>query len=656
MGLNELVLKVPPDRPNKQIVAPPAAETSTTPNSTTTSAEATTTSTNVGTSVEATGLGAAASTKSVSKVAKKIGTTTTINSNKTHSRESSGASNLSVKFSSNGSNSPTASVSTSVGSSPHHRKYQKRQKNRTRESGTFDLTLSDRLSQEEEEEDIEDLEEDQDDDGFHQHKSCDSIHRLTPDSDDVSVGGTRMLPGDSKSQNSDYGSFCHTPSDNFVPPLDNESLAGQETTAAMTQAKKATSDGGNGGKSGANPINGAASSTEDHIGPAGDQSVDLYQRQPLLPDSHDSSSEDDAGANSSGYIRRKTRHHRGLGATGGTVRLDITETDDCPSETDSESHNIPGEPLKTLLAFIFLFLAWVATTTSLALTHERVPESDHLPDVFLDNVQYQPWGLNVSEILIMVSTWTAFLVTIFHKHRCIVLRRIFLLVGIHYYYRAITMYITVLPKSNEHYECAPKLNETTPLEIAQRVLKLLSGMGLSINGQHVYCGDYIYSGHTMTLIMGYMVIKEYSPRRFFLLHWLSLCTTLTGILTLLLARGHYSIDVLIAYWITTRLWWIYHTLCNNHNMKDSGNSNNYLTRMWWWYIFRYFEGQVPVVLPREFEWPLPAKLRKWKPTSYLFRRRSLPSSRAAADDAAERGENSPSQPTVPTAAAPNQQQ
>jgi hypothetical protein len=24
----------------------------------------------------------------------------------------------------------------------------------------------------------------------------------------------------------------------------------------------------------------------------------------------------------------------------------------------------------------------------------------------------------------------------------------------------------------------------------------------------VYCGDYIYSGHTMTLIMGYLVIKE----------------------------------------------------------------------------------------------------------------------------------------------------
>ena len=54
------------------------------------------------------------------------------------------------------------------------------------------------------------------------------------------------------------------------------------------------------------------------------------------------------------------------------------------------------------------------------------------------------------------------------------------------------MYITVLPKADPYYKCAPKLNVTTTLEIAQRVLKLLSGMGLSINGQHIYCGDYIY--------------------------------------------------------------------------------------------------------------------------------------------------------------------
>jgi len=112
------------------------------------------------------------------------------------------------------------------------------------------------------------------------------------------------------------------------------------------------------------------------------------------------------------------------------------------------------------------------TTTSLAFTHERVPDIQPLPDILLDNINYQSWGLDVSEICIMIIVWTAFLLVLFHKHRfeynltskqmnnfewrnfcsrCIVLRRIFLLLGLHYTYRAITMYLTVLPKPNLEY-------------------------------------------------------------------------------------------------------------------------------------------------------------------------------------------------------------
>ena len=109
-----------------------------------------------------------------------------------------------------------------------------------------------------------------------------------------------------------------------------------------------------------------------------------------------------------------------------------------------------------------------------------------------------------------------------------------------------------------------------------------------------------------------------------MLHWASLGVTIAGVVLLLLARGHYSIDVLIAYWITTRVWWLYHTMVNNTNLKgDIDNSSNYLNRMWWWYIFRYFEKNVPVNLPRRFGWPIPRRLRRGKPASFFFRRRSL---------------------------------
>ena len=207
-------------------------------------------------------------------------------------------------------------------------------------------------------------------------------------------------------------------------------------------------------------------------------------------------------------MRRKAKFHRPLSHNGSGASASNANTTDENDDSELAVGHIRGEPLKTLLAGLFLVFAWVATTTSLALTHERLPNVTSLPDLTLDNIKKQPWGLDASEIILMICTWMAFLVAIFHKHRFIVLRRIFFLVGIHYYYRAITMYVTVLPKPDQDYVCEPKLNHTTSMDIFLRVVKLLSGMGLSINGKHVYCGDYIYSGHTMTLIMTYLVIKE----------------------------------------------------------------------------------------------------------------------------------------------------
>ena len=97
----------------------------------------------------------------------------------------------------------------------------------------------------------------------------------------------------------------------------------------------------------------------------------------------------------------------------------------------------------------------------------------------------------------------------FCRHRFIVLRRIMLLVGVLYLYRSVTMWVTALPKADPNYECAPKVNGTIDFAtVMLRTVKILTGMGLSVNGKHVYCGDYIYSGHTMMIITGHLVIRE----------------------------------------------------------------------------------------------------------------------------------------------------
>ncbi|XP_033229824.1 phosphatidylcholine:ceramide cholinephosphotransferase 2-like isoform X2 [Belonocnema kinseyi] len=339
------------------------------------------------------------------------------------------------------------------------------------------------------------------------------------------------------------------------------------------------------------------------------QSSDVYQRQPLLPSASAKSKEKWGvlSSNSSYYNDDKIDElnhegHPGIPdiSNSGIVKLDI------PAPLREEPR-YPKEKWKTFLAFLFMVVNFICTTASLAMVHERVPDRniyEPLPDVFLDNVTAQDWALNVSEVMIMIASNSAMILIIFHKHRFIVVRRIFLLLGLLYLMRSITMYVTVLPVASKTYFCSPKANNTSPLLVTKRVFQLISGFGLSINGKHTYCGDYIYSGHTVIHVLSYLIINEYSPKRCLPLHWLTGMMAFTGVIMVLVAHGHYTVDVLIAYYVTTRLWYIYHTLANNNYLKQNG-PNNFFARLWWFPLFKYFEKNIGGPVPRQYDWPLP---------------------------------------------------
>lgn len=42
-----------------------------------------------------------------------------------------------------------------------------------------------------------------------------------------------------------------------------------------------------------------------------------------------------------------------------------------------------------------------------------------------------------------------------------------------------------------------------------------------------------------------------------------------GVAMVQISHGHYTVDVVIAYFITTRIFWTYHTLANNAILKVS---------------------------------------------------------------------------------------
>merc|ERR1711934_1057153 len=96
----------------------------------------------------------------------------------------------------------------------------------------------------------------------------------------------------------------------------------------------------------------------------------------------------------------------------GSVMLDMPSSicNACMNEEEEQEQDgnrIPGEPFKTFLSALFLAGGFIATTTSLAFTHERVPETEPLPDLLLDHVKHQEWGLDLSEVLLMLNTFAA---------------------------------------------------------------------------------------------------------------------------------------------------------------------------------------------------------------------------------------------------------
>lgn len=161
--------------------------------------------------------------------------------------------------------------------------------------------------------------------------------------------------------------------------------------------------------------------------------------------------------------------------------------------------------LQNGVALLFVFSNVMLNFITLAIIHERVPDTGRLPDLSFDALPDAPVCLYITEYMISILASIVLLVLFFHRYRVILFRRLCLIMGSIYFARAICMSATQVPLIKNDY-CAPKMSPeqlahwgSYLAEIARRVFHMMSGFGLSIAGKHVYCGDNIFSGHTVTL-------------------------------------------------------------------------------------------------------------------------------------------------------------
>ena len=186
------------------------------------------------------------------------------------------------------------------------------------------------------------------------------------------------------------------------------------------------------------------------------------------------------------------------------------------SDTDLESGpggrpgpQLPASPGRAALAALFLGSSLLTTAVSLILTNQRVPPGlGPLPDLLLDRVERVPGGLRVSEALLVASLLLSSLVALVHTHRLIIFRRVFFISGLLYYYRALTMQVTVLPSPDPDWIC-PRHNGTLDLAtVLSKLYTITVGGGISLGEQQPFCGDYIYSGHTVIFTLAHLALRQ----------------------------------------------------------------------------------------------------------------------------------------------------
>lgn len=169
--------------------------------------------------------------------------------------------------------------------------------------------------------------------------------------------------------------------------------------------------------------------------------------------------------------------------------------------------------LQNGVALLFAAFNMILNFLVLAIIHERVPryicngtaKIERLPDLSFDILPEAAWGLTVAEYIISIQAFIVFILLFIHRYRVILFRRLCLILGVIYFARAICMSSTQVPLIKDDYCADPmppeiKANWGSYLsEIFRRVFHMMLGFGLSINGRHDYCGDFIFSGHTVTL-------------------------------------------------------------------------------------------------------------------------------------------------------------
>ena len=166
-------------------------------------------------------------------------------------------------------------------------------------------------------------------------------------------------------------------------------------------------------------------------------------------------------------------------------------------------------------------------------------------------------------VLLAIVLWILFGLLIVPRSlegkRLMVLRRFFWIVGTLYFIRGFTVWVTLIPRP-EH--ATPGIDTSRSWFVNFLLVFLQIDQTAS---------DLMFSGHTALLVTIAWFFSYYIAHASGMA-WLY---TILGMYFILSTRHHYTVDILVAFTVSSLVFWVYHLLFDN---DDGGHSPDYLSR------------------------------------------------------------------------------
>lgn len=173
--------------------------------------------------------------------------------------------------------------------------------------------------------------------------------------------------------------------------------------------------------------------------------------------------------------------------------------------------------LRTLLAFGFYAGNLIINSILITVIHERVPADElPLPDILFDVLPFWSGAIRLVEVYMTFLMVMIILLVIFHRNGYRIAQRYCVTNGVAYWLRALCMCATSLSVPEGKWSrCAPKMAANVSTygfvrTIIKRSLLYIPSLGSQSVSSENFCGDYLYSGHTINIVMGRFVTAPYT--------------------------------------------------------------------------------------------------------------------------------------------------